>query len=207
MANYQILKADLDNIIKTNTSRAITGDVLNGQLDAMIDALGTGYQYMGMATTATNPGTPDARVVYLASTPGTYTHFENLALTSGKIAFFRWDGFWHKDEVEVQPVLTMDDTPTEGSDNPVKSGGIFDALFLKEDTANKVGSISPQSTDEQYASAKCVYDYISGLLRNIISFPVFEIDTDMHLTISSPDQSALSLFSVDSSGHLIMTIN
>ena len=138
MANYSTLKSALDEVIKTNIHRMITGDVLNSQLDGMIDALGAGYQYMGMATTSTNPGTPDARVVWLASTPGTYTYFGNQVLTEGKIAFFRWDGSWHKDEVEVQPVLTMDDTPTEGSDNPVKSGGIYNALQQKQPTIDEV---------------------------------------------------------------------
>ena len=37
----------------------------------------------------------------------------------------------------VQESLVFDDTPTEGSDNPVKSGGIYDALALKLDASQK----------------------------------------------------------------------
>ena len=33
----------------------------------------------------------------------------------------------------------------------------------KEDKSNKVTSISAQSTDTQYPSAKCIYDLIGGL--------------------------------------------
>jgi len=32
-----------------------------------------------------------------------------------------------------------------------------------EETANKVTSLSAQSTDKQYPSAKCIYDLIGGL--------------------------------------------
>ena len=37
------------------------------------------------------------------------------------------------------------------------------ALSGKEDNTNKVTSLSAQSTDTQYPSAKCVYDLIGGL--------------------------------------------
>ena len=37
----------------------------------------------------------------------------------------------------------------------------------KEDTSNKVTSISSSSTDTQYPSAKCVYDYIDDLIGDI----------------------------------------
>ena len=33
-----------------------------------------------------------------------------------------------------QPTLTFDDVPTDASDNPVKSNGIYDALATKQDT-------------------------------------------------------------------------
>jgi hypothetical protein len=76
-----------------------------------------------------------------------------------------------------------------------------------EKLANKVTAISESSTDTQYPSAKSVYSFTDALLQYCVVFPVFNIDSNMHLTISSPTESALSLFSVDSSGHLIMTIN
>lgn len=127
MANYATLKAAIAAAIYTNTQRAITGDVLKAKMDEMIDALGAGYQYMGEATPSTNPGTPDCNVAYLATTAGTYPYF-NLTLASGKIAFFRWRGSWMKDEISVQAELTVDTVPTEGSTNPVSSGGVYTAL-------------------------------------------------------------------------------
>lgn len=99
MAKYSSLKSTLDEIIKTNTSRSITGDVLNQQLDNIINALGMGFQYMGIATTSMNPGTPDSNVAYLAKTAGTYTNFGGLVLASGEVAFLKFDGTWAKDTI------------------------------------------------------------------------------------------------------------
>ena len=45
--------------------------------------------------------------------------------------------------------------------------GIFNninsALSGKENTSNKVTSLSDQSTDSQYPSAKCVYDLVGNI--------------------------------------------
>ena len=38
----------------------------------------------------------------------------------------------------------------------------------KEDSSNKVTSLSASSTDAQYPSAKCVYDYIDDLIGDIV---------------------------------------
>lgn len=152
MANYATLKAALDAAIYTNTQRAITGNLLNSKLDEMINALGAGYQYMGEATPSTNPGSPDSNVVYLATTAGTYTNFDDLTLASGKIAFLRWNGTWAKDEISVQAELTIDSQPTSGSGNPVSSGGVHAALQDKQDTIEGVDVTVDNNTGTPYAT-------------------------------------------------------
>lgn len=97
MGNYNSLKAIIDANIKENGNREITGAVMNSVLNAMVNSLGAGYQYAGVATPATNPGTPDAKVFYLASTPGTYTHFGGVVLTESEVAVLKWDTTWHKE--------------------------------------------------------------------------------------------------------------
>ena len=56
------------------------------------------------------------------------------------------------------PDLTPDTVPTEGSQHPVMSGGVYNALLTKEGITNKTTVIDASSTDNQYPSAKAVYD-------------------------------------------------
>lgn len=136
--------------------------------------------------------------------------------------------------------IIIDDNPESGSNNAVKSGGVFSALAGKqqalvsgsniktingssilgegnmilatdtsdcEKSVNKVTTITGESTDTQYPSAHAVYAYVYGATQNLISLPIFTINQNMHLVISSPDEDSLSLFNVDQSGHLVMTID
>ena len=97
MANYATLKAAIQNVVKTNGNNEITGALLQQTLLAMVNSLGVGYQYVGIATPATNPGTPDQNVFYIASTAGTYTNFGGLVLADGEIAILKYNGAWSKD--------------------------------------------------------------------------------------------------------------
>lgn len=99
-------------------------------------------------------------------------------------------------------IKTINGNSILGSGNiQIEGGGAQYELI-----ANKVTSMSSSSTDTEYPSAKCVYDAIDDATQNLVSYPTFEINNAMHLTMSSPDASALSLFSVDNNGHLIMTV-
>lgn len=61
-----------------------------------------------------------------------------------------------------QNTLTFDTAPTDASTNPVTSGGVYTALSGKEDTANRVTSVSSSSTNEKYPTAKAVYTAIAN---------------------------------------------
>ena len=98
MANYANLKSTIDANVTTNGTEAITGSVLNSVLKQMVSTMGeAGYLYKGVATTSTNPGTPDTNVWYLAVTPGTYTNFGSAVVASGEVAILRYNGSWTKD--------------------------------------------------------------------------------------------------------------
>lgn len=98
MANYTNLKSTINAQIKANGTGAITGPVLNGVLRDMVSALGeAGYLYKGVATPATNPGTPDSNVFYIASTAGTYTNFGGAVVADGEVAILKYNGTWTKE--------------------------------------------------------------------------------------------------------------
>ena len=96
MANYENLKSAIQQVVKTNGNNAITGALLQQSLLAIINSLGAGYQFIGVATPTTNPGTPDKRVFYIASTAGTYSNFGGLEVTEDEVVVLTWDSSWHK---------------------------------------------------------------------------------------------------------------
>lgn len=117
MANYATLKDAITDVIKTNGTNAITGALLQTSLLAMIDSLGAGYQFAGVATPETNPGTPDQKVFYIAIERGTYPNFGGSVVTG--LAVLYYDSSWH-----VNNILRIDDVPMKNSVGVVLSGGI-----------------------------------------------------------------------------------
>lgn len=101
MANLATLKAALNAAIYQNNQNAITGEALNTILNSIIDTLGTGYRYAGVATPSANPGTIDNRVFYLATAAGTYTNFGAVQLDGKKLHIFIYDTTWHDVALDV----------------------------------------------------------------------------------------------------------
>lgn len=102
MANHNDLKTDIRQYIYSNQNEEITGNILRDVLLEMVDTLGDGWTYKGVATTTANPGTPDSNVFYIATAPGTYTNFKNssnvaLEVADGEVAILKYNGSWAKD--------------------------------------------------------------------------------------------------------------
>ena len=118
MSNYNSLKATIDANIKQNSRQEITGQILNSVLNAMVTTLGAGYQFAGVATIATNPGTPDAKVFYIANGKGTYEKFGGLEVTEDDVVVFYWDSSWHKVATGIasQEKLSELESKLNGSD-------------------------------------------------------------------------------------------
>lgn len=130
MANYATLKAAIQNVVKTNGNNEITGALLQQTLLTMVNSLGAGYQYMGVATPATNPGTPDQNVFYLASTAGTYANFGGLVLADGEIAILKYNGTWSKDSTGAASLEKVNQLQKE-------TNGQFKGFSTKEEAYNK----------------------------------------------------------------------
>ena len=96
MANYQILKANIDEKIYENAQQKITGENLNSVLNAMVATLGAEYQFAGVATIDTNPEASDAKVFYIANGKGTYTNFGGINVTEDDVVILYYDTSWHK---------------------------------------------------------------------------------------------------------------
>ena len=101
MANNELLKASIRNVIKANGNEEITGDIMQRTLVAIVDALGSGYQFFGVATPTTSPGTPDQKVCYLAMEKGVYPNFNNIEVGDNEIAIMTYDSQWHGIKVKT----------------------------------------------------------------------------------------------------------
>lgn len=104
MADYQILKESIAAVIKENGNQEITGNLLQATLYAMVNALGSGYQFAGVADQEVIPGTPDAKLFYIAAGAGIYPDFNNLVVNQDELAiFFIPEGYssWYKLSVQV----------------------------------------------------------------------------------------------------------
>lgn len=96
MANWQILKAAIADVIKTNGNQEITGQVLQNVLNNIISNLGANATFAGIATPETNPGTPDQNVFYIATENGIYSNFGGITVQDEVVIFSNKNGSWQK---------------------------------------------------------------------------------------------------------------
>lgn len=93
MANYQQLKTAIQTAINNNGQGAITGQVLQDVLKDIVDVVGEGYTFVGLATTSTVPSVDDSKVFYLASQVGTYSNFGGIVVGEG-LTVLKYDTAW-----------------------------------------------------------------------------------------------------------------
>ena len=137
MANYANLKADIQAVIKQNGNQEITGNLLQQSLIAMINSLGNGYLYKGIATPSTNPGSPDQNIFYIASTAGTYVNMGGLTLGDGEVAVIKYNGSWSKD---ITGIASQSVVSQLGQEVAKISGGNLQATISIDKIINAGGN-------------------------------------------------------------------
>ena len=141
MADTTALKNRIRAAIKANDNQEITGPVLQQTLldivDELSDRIIDEYAFIGIAVPTTIPPsdlTEYSRVFYLTAQNGIYTNLGGIEV-SGEIVVIKYNGTsWLKDTV-----VAIDDEPTAGSNNLVKSGGIKNALIEGVSRNNYIG--------------------------------------------------------------------
>lgn len=115
MANYTDLKAAIANVIKQNGKNEITGNLLQQTLFSMVNALGLGQQFRGMATFKTDPTGVDSPQFWFATDLGTYTHFNNFTLTRGIAMLSNATGIWDGVQIDIPNMLDINNYATQAS--------------------------------------------------------------------------------------------
>ena len=97
-------------------------NTVSAAITAINNAIGNGCVYAGIATPSSTPAS--GKVFYLAFTAGTYTNFNSLEVPQGINILKNNGSTWLLDSF-----LGIDDAPTQGSDNLVKSGGVLKSII------------------------------------------------------------------------------
>ena len=136
MAQYNTLKDAVAAVIKTNGNKEITGEILQQTLLAIINSLGAGFQYLGIAAPSTNPGTPDQNVLYIAG-PGTYPNFNGAIIPDQYVGFMSYNGAWTLATIKTSAVSLRDISDgivqMMDGDNPIYPRTKPEAVFFDND--------------------------------------------------------------------------
>lgn len=101
MGNYEQLKQAVSDVIKANGNQEITGAVMQSVLLSIISTIGSNSTFAGIATPATNPGTPDQNVFYIACQKGTYNNFGGTILDGNVFIFENKDNKWNVYKTDI----------------------------------------------------------------------------------------------------------
>ena len=124
MADYNQLKFDIAQVIRTNGNEEITGEVMQYILLEMVSALGKNYQFAGVATTETEAGAPDENKAWLIGA-GTYHNFgDEFTVADNELGVVMWNGEFIIRKIQTSRAVV--DHLEHGSTNPVEGGVIAD---------------------------------------------------------------------------------
>lgn len=139
------LNAEIAN--RGNADTELDGRIttLQGVVNGIKANIENGYVYAGIATPSSTPAS--GKVFYLALTAGTYTNFGATVVPQG-INILKYNGSaWSLDSF-----LGLDDAPTQGSSNLVKSGGVLDSI-IKDGSAFDLSAYNNGTTYADLSAA------------------------------------------------------
>lgn len=193
MGNYQNLKSSIAQVIRNNGNNEITGDILGNILALMVDYLGNGATFKGLAALNLNPGNPDSKVFYIANIAGTYRYFDNLQVTDEVAIFINDSGSWESLETGIP--LSVD-VFNRMYRTPVYNKEISDACQYYKDLENFIidikitGNILGTESDPHYWSPISVH--IGGTEKQRVF--LYRVDAEgNYLTGSGMDSIAINL--------------
>ena len=156
-----------DTVLSATSTNPVQNKVIYAAIQDVLAQVASIYHYKGTCLAADLP-TSGNKV-------GDTWNLENNSSYGPQGTNVAWDGTeWDSLGGNSIP----DVVPTDGSFNSVMSGGVYDALLTKENIDNKVITVDATATDDQYPSAKAVFDALEGLEPVPPGF-VQNIDTTM----------------------------
>lgn len=142
----------IDTVLSATSTNPVQNKVIYAAIQDVLAQVASVYHYKGSCIAADLPMSNNE--------VGDTWNLEDASSYGPQGTNVAWDGTeWDT----LGGDLTPDAVPTEGSQHTVMSGGVYDALLTKENIDNKVITVDATATDDQYPSAKAVYDALEGL--------------------------------------------
>lgn len=167
MGNYEQLKSEVSNVIKTNGTQSITGQIMQNVLLTIISTIGENATFAGIAEPTTIPGTPDGNLFYIAYEKGIYANFNSIDITDDDgLVILLYSDNWYKINI---PLASKDELALLRSDlNNINTDDIKSKLgnkyIAETKTASDMQGIYWNSTDNAIKSS-------SNLLSLILPYP------------------------------------
>ncbi len=145
-------QSTVDTVLSATSTNPVQNKVIYAAIQDVLAQVSSIYHYKGSCLAADLPTS--------GNNVGDVWNLENNSSYGPQGTNVAWDGTeWDSLGGNSIP----DVVPTDGSFNSVMSGGVYDALLTKENINNKVTTVDATATNDQYPSAKAVYDALEGL--------------------------------------------
>lgn len=201
MSNYNTLKTTINANIKQNGNQEITGQILNSVLNQMVTTLGAGYQFAGVATTETNPGTPDAKVFYIANGKGTYTNFGGLEITEDEVVVLYYDTEWHKVATGIASQAKLSELVSKDGDGITIVSDDSNTFYVTDSVGHVIAKID--ATGIYSPNINEMVSITNDISENLSSLST-DVTTLANLVASIFDGEVENIFSDDSSNFLVV---
>lgn len=144
MANYNIIKSEINSKVRTNGTQAVTGAILNGVLRGIVDTLTSGgYQFGGIVAPGASFNASDANVAFLAFEAGTYPNHGGAVLdgeTYHLLAYY--NGSWTNTDLKVSTAPINRDFGHYATSTNVTLSKAVAGKYVDKDTAQEVSNAS-----------------------------------------------------------------
>lgn len=146
MANYSVLAAAIQAVVKTNGNQEITGSNLQEVLLSMISSLGLGYQFAGVATPESTIATGDENIFYITGS-GTFSNMgAKKIIPEGSIGIFKYNGAWTSESITlagIDGIMLNSYHITKSGDT--QTGSAFDLAADVDIAVNEVFTVTVDS--------------------------------------------------------------
>ncbi len=154
--NYSKLIAAIDDRIRANGRREITGQTLHDVLEAMVRSLGAGYQVAGVLGPDDDPGEPDQRFAWLASEAGVYRHCGGVSVT--ELSWLVWGGGqWLVKPLDVPFGASVREWITDAVAEERSRALIAEALLQKgidKEVSDRTEAVATEARERKAADAE-----------------------------------------------------